>query len=159
MRRVRGFSLIEVLAAMVIFSAGAVVLFDWINQTAGRIGRLSEEQQRLFGDLIGLEYARSLNPMRQPAGDTVIDGVQVRWQAEPVGMETPVRFGAANGRYMVQLYNVRLTTQARKGAESSQQLVLAGWRERQEAGRNDGIDRLFDNQRAPEAPRAGNAPR
>lgn len=143
MKRSRGFSLIEVLAAMVIFSTGAVVLFDWINQTAARLGRLSEEQQRLFGDLIGLEYARSLNPMLRPSGETVIDGVRITWQAAPVGEESPVRFGAATGNYLVQLYKVTLTTQARKSVASAQDLYIAGWRERQEAGRNASIDRLF----------------
>lgn len=128
---------------MVIFSTGAVVLFDWINQTAARLGRLSEEQQRLFGDLIGLEYARSLNPMLRPDGETVIDGVRIRWQAAPVGDESPVRFGAATGNYLVRLYRVTLTTQAPKSALSTQDLYISGWRERQEAGRNAAIDRLF----------------
>lgn len=135
---------------MVIFSTGAVVLFDWINQTASRLGRLSQEQQRLFGELVGIEYARSLNPMLRPSGEIVIDDIKIRWQSTPFGEEAPARSGGGNGIYRVQLYKVQLTTQARKSPPSAQDLQLAGWRELQDAGRSSTVDRLFGG-RPPDA--------
>lgn len=145
MTRQRGFSLIEVLAAMVIFSTGAVILFSWIGQTADRLGRVTQEQQRLFGDLAGLEYVRSLNPMQRPSGSVVIGDVDVSWAAAPVGAESPVRYGATDGRYMVQLYEVRLTTRAPRSEASTRSLYLTGWREREGAARGASMDRLFSN--------------
>lgn len=153
LKRSHGFSLIEVLAAMVIFSTGAVVLFDWINQTAVRLGRLSQEQHRLFGDLIGLEYARTLNPMLSPTGEIVIDEVRINWQSAPVGEEIPVRAGVADGRYMVQLYKVELSTQAPKASTSSQSLYLTGWRERAQSGPRSPFGQPLDVKPDANAPR------
>ncbi|GAP33867.1 hypothetical protein ISF6_1122 [Piscinibacter sakaiensis] len=150
--RAAGFSLIEVLAAMVIFSTGAVILFSWIGQTADRLGRLGREQQQLFAELVGLEYARSLNPMRQPNGRVVIDEVDVSWETTPIGQETPSRFGAAEGLYMVQLYRVQLTTRPRRAEASTRALYLAGWRERENVDRNAGIDRLIGRDAARPGP-------
>lgn len=132
-RHARGFSLIEVLAAMVIFSAGAVILFGWIAQTADRLGRLDAEQTTLFGQLTGLEFIRTMNPMQRPTGETLIDGIRIRWQSEPVGDEATVIDGGGEGNYLVQLYRVRISTVAAQGQESEQSIYLAGWRERARA--------------------------
>jgi general secretion pathway protein I len=129
----RGFSLIEVLAAMVIFSAGAVILFGWIAQTADRLGRLDAEQTSLFGQLTGLEFIRTLNPMQRPAGETLIDGIRIRWQSEPIGADAAVRDGGSEGNYLVQLFRVRISTVAAQGQEAEQSIYLAGWRERERA--------------------------
>lgn len=87
----RGLTMIEVLAAMVIFSTGAVVLFSWITGTADRLNRLGQEQNQLFGELAALEYARSLNPMQQPSGSTKVGDTTVEWQAQPIGEEQRTR--------------------------------------------------------------------
>ena len=63
-----GLSMIEVMAAMVIFSTGAVILFGWIAQMATRLSTLEVEQARLFAELSALEFTRSLNPMLQGKG-------------------------------------------------------------------------------------------
>ena len=132
-RQSRGFSLIEVLAAMVIFSAGAVILFGWIAQTADRLGRLDAEQTTLFGQLTGLEFIRTLNPMQRPSGETLIDGIRIRWQSEPIGDDAAVVDGGGEGNYRVQLYRVRVSTVAAQGQEAEQSIYLAGWRERARA--------------------------
>ena len=69
----RGFSLLEVIAAMVIFSAGATVLFSWIGQTATRLRTVGSEQRQLFGQLAALEFARTLNPMLRPSGELAME--------------------------------------------------------------------------------------
>jgi general secretion pathway protein I len=127
--RPRGFSLIEVLAAMVIFSAGAVILFGWIAQTADRLGRLGAEQQTLFAQLAGLDFIRTLNPMQRPSGEALIGSTTVRWQAKPVGDESAVREGNGAGRYVVRLYQVRINTSNARDAGAEQSVYLAGWRE------------------------------
>ena len=134
---VRGLSMIEVLAAMVIFSSGAVVLFGWLGDMAGRLGKLSLEQQQLFAELTAIDFARSLNPMQQPTGSTSIGDVLVSWTAKPVGTESPVRMLAgAPGLYVVQLYDVTLQAEHPKAGRSNQTLYLAGWRQTAEARRD-----------------------
>jgi general secretion pathway protein I len=129
--------MIEVLAAMVIFSAGAVILFGWMGQTATRLGKLSTEQQQLFADLAAVEFARSLNPMRTPTGSAAVGEVTVSWKATPVGAESPVRaITGGVGNYVVQLYNLTLQTDHPRAGRSTQTLYLAGWRQTSEARRD-----------------------
>lgn len=138
--RQAGFSMIEVLAAMVIFGTSAALLFSWIGQTADRLHRLNVEQGQLFAELAALEYMRALNPMQQPDGEVRLGDTLVRWQAAPVGTEERARGpGATEGAYMVQLYRVRLTTRSATApgtpAANERSLYLAGWRQTHETRR------------------------
>ncbi len=129
-QRQRGLTMIEVLAAMVIFSAGAVVLFGWIGQTADRLGRISKEQAQLFSELEAIEYLRTLNPMRTPQGEESIGEARFRWTAAPLGSEQPSRTATGNeGIYVVQLYKVLLAVESERGGKSERSLLLAGWRQ------------------------------
>lgn len=125
-----GFSLLEVLAAIVIFSAGAAVLFDWIGQTATRLRSVGTEQQKLFGQLAALEYAKSINPALRGTGEISIGTERVSWKALPVGPESSTRaLSGAPGLYVVQLYRVELSVKPEQGDAWTQPLYLAGWRQ------------------------------
>ncbi len=149
MRSQRGLTMIEVLAAMVIFSAGAVVLFGWISQTADRLSRIDKEQTQLFSELTALEYLRTLNPMRHPTGEETIGGSRFSWKATPVGGELPTKNANQDGIYVVQLYKVTFTLQAEPAANPSaitsasssdqagRELWLAGWRQVRSSAIND----------------------
>lgn len=152
-RRGRGFSLIEVLAAMAIFSTGAVILFGWISQTADRLGRLDREQQTLFGELTGLEYARTINPMLQPQGEVEVDRVRIDWSAVPVGDESTVRTAGGEGNYIVRLFRLQLRTQAGNAEPAARTVYLAGWREHGRPGRNLPFQSQLDGARDATAPR------
>ncbi|MDI4632511.1 type II secretion system protein [Pelomonas sp. V22] len=136
-RRQAGISLIEVLAAMVIFSTSAVVLFDWVSQTASRLARLNVEQQQLFGELSAMEFLRGLNPMSNPSGSIGLKGVKLSWQSQPEGVEAPVRRAAGGtGNYVVQLYKVEVLMAHERAAPTRQTLYLAGWRQTTEVRRD-----------------------
>jgi prepilin-type N-terminal cleavage/methylation domain-containing protein len=125
-----GFSLLEVLAAIVIFSLGAAVLFSWIGQTATRLRTVSTEQQQLFAQLNAIEFARGLNPMQEPNGELALGNSRVVWRATAVGEESPVRtLTGSAGWYVVRLYEVKLSIEQDKLGTSQQQLYLAGWRQ------------------------------
>jgi prepilin-type N-terminal cleavage/methylation domain-containing protein len=129
-----GFSMIEVLAAMVIFSSSAVVLFSWIGQTADRLARLNHEQTVLFAELAALEYLRGLNPMATPSGATQLADVAMTWKAQPVGAEAPaLTLSGAPGLYVVQLYEVQLEVRPPGVEPGRRTLMLAGWRQTREA--------------------------
>lgn len=125
--RQTGMSMVEVLAAMVIFSAGAVILFGWISQVADRLGRLSIEQRQLFVGLAAVEYAKTINPMLQPSGVVQLpDNVTLNWTSKQEGrLENP---RGALAIYEVALYRVDLV--ARRGSDATTDSVyLAGWRQ------------------------------
>jgi general secretion pathway protein I len=129
-RRQGGLTMIEVIAAMVIFSTGAVVLFGWIGQTADRLGKLGAEQQRLFSELAALEFVRTLNPMQRTTGEAVVGTARIRWQATAVGQEAPSHNPAGGaGIYIVQLYRLNLQVDSDRQERSERTVYLAGWRQ------------------------------
>ena len=131
----RGFSMIEVLAAMVIFSSSAVVLFSWLGQTSDRLSKLQIEQQRLFAELDALEYIKGLNPMAQPEGEVRIGEQRIRWLSTPVGDALPTKAPSGGvGSYAVQLYSVKVTSFTAT-SQSDQTIHLIGWKQTQDTRR------------------------
>lgn len=136
-RRLRGISMIEVLAAMVIFSSSAVVLFGWIGQTSGRLAKLEGEQKQLFAELSALDYLRTLNPMQQVEGEAQLQqALKLSWRAMPIGEPERVRASPSSpGIYLVQLYKVEFKVQSPNTPALSRSLVLAGWKQTSEVRR------------------------
>lgn len=131
--RTRGLSMVEVLAAMVIFSSSAVLLFGWMADASSRLARLRAEQRLLFAQLSVIEYAKTLNPMQAPQGDIQLaDGVKVSWRSRQVGPATLP--GPRGNLYEAALFEVELKAEAGWGEVPSQQLLLAGWKQVREGG-------------------------
>ena len=127
-RNARGISMIEVLAAMVIFSAGATVLFGWIGQTSERLALLAREQRELFTDMAALEYMKTVNPMLDPAGEVrLADGVRLRWQSDRLPGDDTVR--RPGSLYELGLYRVKIQVAAPQQAVRESSVQLAGWRQ------------------------------
>jgi general secretion pathway protein I len=127
-RALAGMGLIEVLAAMVIFSTGAVVLFGWMADASNRLAVLRAEQRQLFVQLSAIEFAKVLNPMVEPRGQVKLgDGVLLSWQSRPLGDIDEAGF--RGGLYEVGLYEVEIKGEASWGEVPLQRLRLAGWRQ------------------------------
>lgn len=127
-----GLGMVEVLAAMVIFSTGAVLLFGWMADASNRLARLRAEQRQLFVQLSALEFSKTLNPMQAPNGQArLADGVLLSWKSRPLGGIDAA--GWRGGLYEVGLYEVELEAEAAWGVVPSQRLRLAGWRQTREA--------------------------
>ncbi len=134
--RALGLGMVEVLAAMVIFSTGAVVLFGWMADASNRLGRLRAEQRQLFVQLSAIEHAKTLNPMSEPRGQVQLaDGVQLSWTSRQLGATDGA--GLRGGLYEVALYEVEMTAQAPWGAIPPQRMRLAGWRQVRDASDNN----------------------
>lgn len=134
-RRQRGLSLLEVMAAIVIFGTGAAILFGWIGQMATRLSVLGGEEQRLFQSLSAIEYARSINPMLQPEGDVALGDLRLSWTSRPVGEQAPARTSSgARGLYVVGLYELTLQALTPQGDQSETVVLQAGWRQVRQRG-------------------------
>jgi len=126
----RGVSLLEVMAAIVIFATGAAILFGWIGQMATRLSVLGSDEQRLFQSLSAIEYARSINPMLQPEGDIALGDLRLRWTSRPVGEQAPARTSSgARGLYVIGLYELTLQARTPQGEQSETVVLQAGWRQ------------------------------
>lgn len=104
MRRTRGFTLLEAIVAMVIFTLVASTLYAWqaTNMlTIDRVAALTRREQ-LVRDALGMLHA--VNPMRDPRGTRSIGGLSVQWRAQPITAEVEGRsqIGSASA------YNLRL---------------------------------------------------
>lgn len=133
--RAAGMGMVEVLAAMVIFSTGAVLLFGWMGDTSNRLARLRAEQRQLFVQLSAIEFAKTLNPMQEAQGRVQLaDGVLLSWQSRLLGGIDEA--GWRGGLYEVGLYEVEMRAEAQWGQVPVQSLKLAGWRQVRDAGDN-----------------------
>lgn len=127
-RMLRGISMVEVLAAMVIFSTGAVLLFSWIGQANDRLGRLAEEQRVLFAELTALEFLKTLNPMLAPVGEAELaDGVKLHWSSRQLGDGETVR--RPGSLYEIGLYQVKVSVEVPRHAVRESSVQIAGWRQ------------------------------
>jgi general secretion pathway protein I len=107
LRHAKGFTLLEAIVAMVVFSLGAFALYGWLSTnmiTLDRI-RLRQEQEVAFAS--ALDLVRRSNPMLAPAGQRDVGDMTVTWRSKPVEDPKPsVDQSGSNGIYMIGLYTV-----------------------------------------------------
>ncbi len=107
-----GISLLETLAALVVLSAGATVMFTWFAQNATVLGKLkvAEEVERVRLD--ALEYVRTINPVERPRGEVTLNQYRLAWTSRQSAdaVRTANELGTP-ARYEISLYEltVRLT--------------------------------------------------
>lgn len=90
--RQQGFSLLEAIVAMVIFSMAAMTLYAWQHTNLFAISRAQAHARRNELVRSALGVVRHVNPMAQASGDRPLGAMQVHWTAKPV---EPVREGVS----------------------------------------------------------------
>ena len=107
-QRSRGFSLLEMIAALTILSIGSVVLFSWLSQTMGHLNRFQSQEQESLARLQAIEYLATVNPMLTPDGKQSFERFNMEWKSAPA-REVRETVSPANGLglYQVQLYDVQ----------------------------------------------------
>lgn len=104
MKHARGFTLLEAIVAMVIFTLVASTLYAWqaTNMlTIDRVASLARREQ-LIRDALGV--LRAVNPMQNPRGTRRVGDLSVHWRAQPI---TPEVEGKSQIGSM-SAYNLRL---------------------------------------------------
>lgn len=88
-RSVQGFTLLEAIVAMVVFSLGAFALYGWLATNTISLQRISERRGIAELRLSALDMLHRVNPMEQATGRRELDGLEVQWQARPVEPPKP----------------------------------------------------------------------
>ena len=86
--RQSGFTLLEAIVALVIFSMGSLALYSWLGVNIKTLLRVQALRESVALSTSALEAVRGLNPMTTPRGRREIGDLAVEWDAKPV---EPVR--------------------------------------------------------------------
>ena len=129
-RRVQGFTLLEAIVAMVVFSLGAFALYGWLATNTITLARIKAQQEQERAMASALDLIRRSNPMLQPSGFREAGDLLVRWEAKLVEPAKPaVSQSGTPGLYAVGLYtlDVRIT----RGRSELQRFEVrqVGWRQ------------------------------
>lgn len=105
----RGFTLLEAIVAMVIFSMGAFALYGWLSTNTITLQRIIDRRQAAELRTSALEAMRLVNPMEEPSGQRDIAGLRVAWTSQPLAppRASVTQVGLPN-LYQVGLYQTEV---------------------------------------------------
>lgn len=143
-RRAAGFSLLEVIAALVILSAGAAASLTWLVQSVSTMARLRTQERVQLVRMDVLDYLRALNPQARPEGAVQRADYSFSWKSrrlrEPVAALNELRAG---GNHEVTLYEVIAQVSpspGEAGLDFTIVLPVAGFRRLADPGPGDARD-------------------
>lgn len=79
-----GFSLLEAIVALAIFSMGAMALYGWLASSLRTIERVQAGSERAATMQLALDAVRGLNPMLTPSGRREIADLDVVWASTAI---------------------------------------------------------------------------
>lgn len=112
-----GFTLLEAIVALVVFSMGAFSLYGWLATNVKTLERIQARRDVAELRLSALDLMHLVNPMADPSGRRAVDRLEVRWQSRPLA---PPRQGVTQvglpTLFQVGLYEVevRVLVQSRE---------------------------------------------
>lgn len=108
-RHQKGFSLIEAIVALVVFSMAAIGIYSWINTNITTLNRLSDIAATESALNQAQERLKLIDLFSEQQGRFEVDGTQVDWKADLV---EPIKNGTtatgAIGLYDLGLYQITL---------------------------------------------------
>lgn len=109
-RAARGFTLLEAIVAMTIFSMCALALFGWQGTSLRSLERVEGRAARAEKVRLAMAVVQRVNPMLEPKGERTLGLDKVSWQATPV---MPVRNGVTQvglpSLFDLGLYDLAIT--------------------------------------------------
>ena len=122
--RSAGFTLLETMVALVIFTGAAMALYSLYNTNLIALVRVHDVTRQVPAARHAIEYLSSINPRQQDSGRLEVGGLDVTWSAR---LLQPVRdsqtLTGGRGYYEVGLYEVEF-------AMSDGERSLGTWRMR-----------------------------
>jgi len=79
-----GFTLLEAIVALVVFTMGAFVLYGWLSTNVITLQRLVDLRALDAASRSALELLHGVNPMLEPEGIRRAGPLEVSWQSTPV---------------------------------------------------------------------------
>jgi prepilin-type N-terminal cleavage/methylation domain-containing protein len=112
----RGFSLLEMIAALTILAIGSGALFSWLGQTTGQLARFQVQEKASIARLQAIDFLSAQNPAVVGNGKQAFDGFSIEWKGEPVAeVRDSISPSGGLGLYQVSLYEVQVSTFDRSG--------------------------------------------
>ena len=105
--RSQGFSLLETVVALVIFSGGAMALYGLLNTNLIALARVHDISRQVPAAHQAIERLSSINPRERDSGRFEIDGLDIVWSArllQPARQSQTITGG--RGYFEVGLYEV-----------------------------------------------------
>lgn len=101
-----GFTLLEVIVAMVLIASVGMGLYAWINSCLIGLGRVQEHELRREAAWDALAFMENVNPMDKPSGEAKLGPYQIQWEAalvEPVKESRGHSFGLYDTRVRIEM--------------------------------------------------------
>lgn len=125
----QGFSLLEAIVALTVFSICALALYGWLAVNIDALGRVDARIASVRDGRVALAVLESVNPMAEPEGERNLPGnTVVRWTSnEIVGRKPGVNPAGTPLIFDLGLYELDVHVH-RDGRETSHFIVRrAGW--------------------------------
>lgn len=133
--RVAGFSLLEAIVALAIFSAGSMALYSLFNSNLVGLGKAAEVSRREPAVLAAVEHLASINIREEPAGQLAIGEFDIAWSSSLV---EPMRQGQSVagflGDFEIGLYDVDIELSRNGEPDMTYRVRLAGHRQVRQSG-------------------------
>lgn len=129
-RHAGGFTLLEAIVALVIFTMGAFVLFGWLSSNVITLQRIAERREAGEAVASALELLHGVNPMQAPRGNRAVGSLEIRWAAKPlVPPRTAVTQVGLPTVFEVGLYELQV--EVRNGDREIEHFLVrqVGWRQ------------------------------
>lgn len=129
-RGMAGFTLLEAIVAMVVFSLGALALTGWLSSNMIALQRVQAQQEREIALASALDLIRRSNAMETPQGARQLGDLTVSWEARPLEQPKPaVSQGGEPGIFLVGLYNMDVQVLRNGALVGRFQVRQMGWRQ------------------------------
>jgi len=127
-RRQGGFTLLEAIVALTVFSICAIALYGWLSANVIALGRVDARAAALRDGRAALAVLEPVNPMAEPAGArTLPGGLTVSWTSRQLDAKPGMGPAGDPSVFALALYelDVRLVRDGRE--EDRFTLRRAGW--------------------------------